>query len=249
MYHLAKQALILSALASCSAAFAQAKAPEPDFTLSYNLGATTDYRYRGISQSRLQPALQGGVDFAHKGGFYVGTWASTIKWLTDVPGGKGPLEWDIYGGFKGEVAKDVAFDVGVLRYQYPRENFPVSPNTTEVYGALTFGPATIKYSHSTTNLFGFTASKGSGYLDASASFDVGSGWSVAPHIGRQSVKGAGNGIYSCTDYSVALNKDLGNGLVLNATAVGTNVHKNSYVSPSGKNLGRNGLVIGAKFSF
>ena len=92
------QKLVIAALAVSGAAFAQTKAPEPDYTLSYNVGAVTDYRYRGISQSRLKPALQGGVDFAHKSGFYLGTWLSTIRWLKDVPGGMAPMYWDIYGG-------------------------------------------------------------------------------------------------------------------------------------------------------
>ena len=64
------------------------------------MGVVTDYRYRGISQSRLKPALQGGVDFAHKSGFYLGTWASTIKWIKDA-GGDAPVELDLYGGYKG----------------------------------------------------------------------------------------------------------------------------------------------------
>lgn len=248
-----KNALLLSMLAISGTAFAQAKAPEPDYTLSFNVGAVTDYRYRGISQSRLKPALQGGVDFSHKSGFYVGTWASTIRLLEDIPGGKGPVEWDIYGGYKGSITEALSYDVGVLRYQYPRENFVTSPNTTEVYGALSFGPATLKYSHSTTNLFGFANSKNSGYLDLSATFDIGGGWSIVPHIGHQKVDGAGNGVFSYTDVSVAVNKDFGNGLVASLTAVDTNAKKNgsvpAYASPSGKDLGRAGLVAGVKYSF
>jgi uncharacterized protein (TIGR02001 family) len=248
-----KNALLLSVMAFSGAAFAQAAAPAPDYTLSFNVGAVTDYRYRGISQSRLKPALQGGVDFSHKSGFYVGTWLSTIKWLKDVPGGKGPVEWDIYGGYKGSITEALGFDVGVLRYQYPRENFTVSPNTTEVYGALSFGPATLKYSHSTTTLFGFADSKGSGYLDLSATFDLGQGWSIVPHIGHQKVDGNGNGIFSYTDISVGVNKDFGNGLVASLTAVDTNIKKVGgvpvYVSPSGKSLGKAGLVAGIKYSF
>src|SRR4051812_44508232 len=83
------QKMALAALALSGAAFAQTKAPEPDYTLSYNIGAVTEYRYRGISQSAREPALQGGIDFAHKSGWYVGTWASTIKWIKDssIPGG------------------------------------------------------------------------------------------------------------------------------------------------------------------
>ena len=75
-----------------TAVSAQQKAPEPDYTFAFNVGAVTDYRYRGISQSRLLPAAQGGVDFSHKSGFYLGAWASTIRWLKDIPGGDGPLD-------------------------------------------------------------------------------------------------------------------------------------------------------------
>jgi uncharacterized protein (TIGR02001 family) len=239
-------AVVLSVTAA--SAFAQAKAPEPDYTLSFNAGLVTDYRYRGISQSRLQPALQGGADFVHKNGFYVGTWASTIKWIKDA-GGKADLEIDVYGGYKGSINKDLGFDVGVLTYIYPGHKLPVSPNTTEIYGALTYGPATAKYSHSVTNLFGFANSSSSGYLDLSASFDLGNGWSVVPHLGHQRVAGSGNGVFSYTDYSVGVNKDFGNGLIANATVVGTDADKKLYVTPKGKFTGRSGVVLGVKYNF
>jgi uncharacterized protein (TIGR02001 family) len=58
--------------------------------LAFNVGAVSDYRYRGISQTRLKPAVQGGIDYSI-GGFYVGTWASTIKWIKDA-GGDAPGE-------------------------------------------------------------------------------------------------------------------------------------------------------------
>ena len=79
-----KLAVLASAFLASGAALAQAKPAEPDYTLSANVGVVSDYRYRGISQTRLKPALQGGADFAHKSGFYVGTWASTIKWIEDT---------------------------------------------------------------------------------------------------------------------------------------------------------------------
>ena len=236
-------------------AFAQAKAPEPDYTLSYNIGANTDYRYRGISQSRLSPAVQGGVDFAHKSGFYLGAWGSTIKWIKDA-GGKADVEIDVYGGYKGSINSSVTYDVGVLTYLYPSHKLAVSPNTTELYGALTVGPVTAKYSHSTTRLFGFSGSKGSGYVDVTANFDMGNGWSVAPHIGYQKVGSApnvDNRAFSYVDYSVAVNKDLGNGLVVSGSVIGADVDRingvPAYVSPKGKNLGRTGLVVGLKYSF
>ena len=239
------QKMVVAALALSGAAFAQTKAPEPDYTLSFNVGAITDYRYRGISQSRLNPALQGGIDFAHKSGFYLGAWGSTIKWIKDA-GGDANVEIDVYGGYKFE-AGPVAWDVGLLTYNYPSNKLNPSANTTELYGAGTMGPVTLKYSHSLTNLFGFADSKGSGYLDASASFDIGNGWSVAPHIGHQKVKN--NSAASYTDYSLTLGKDFGNGFSASAAVVGTDAEKAVYVTPAGKFTGRTGLVVGVKYSF
>jgi uncharacterized protein (TIGR02001 family) len=210
--------------------------------LSFNAGVVTDYRYRGISQSRLKPAVQGGVDFA-AGAFYVGAWASSIKWIKDG-GGDASVELDLYGGYKGEIAKDFTYDVGFLTYQYPSNKLNPSANTNELYGALTYGPVTAKYSHSVSNLFGFANSKGSGYLDLNATFDVG-GFLITPHVGRQTVKN--NGAVSYTDYSLTVAKDVGNGVVLNATVVDTNTA--AYVGAGGKDLGKSGVVLGAKITF
>jgi uncharacterized protein (TIGR02001 family) len=239
------QKMVLAALAVSGAAFAQTKAPEPDYTLSYNVGAVSDYRYRGISQSRLKPALQGGVDFAHKSGFYLGTWASTIKWIKDA-GGDAPAELDLYGGYKFAVG-DFGMDVGVLRYQYIGHDLAVSPNTTEVYGAGTWGPLTLKYSHAVTNLFGFSDSKNSYYLDASATFDLGNGFSVVPHVGYQKVKNFDPASY--TDYSVTLAKDFGNGFSASAAIVGTDADDTVYFTPKGKFTGKTGVVVGVKYAF
>jgi uncharacterized protein (TIGR02001 family) len=262
-------AIALLCVAS-SAAFAQTKAPEPDYTLSYNLGATTDYRYRGISQSRLKPALQGGADLAFKNGFYLGAWGSTINWIKDagaptianVDTGSAPVEIDLYGGYKGKVG-NLDYDVGALQYLYPSNKYSNIPgaanaNTLEFYGAITFGLVTAKYSHSLSNLFGYKSatanSKGSGYLDVSANFDLGNGWSVVPHVGHQTVRHFGD--YSYTDYSATVNKDI-DGLVLSAALVGTDAKKNvvgnlnslAYPTPGGKNLGRSGLVLSIKKNF
>ena len=210
--------------------------------VAYNVGVVTDYRYRGISQTRLKPALQGGVDWSD-GPFYVGAWASTIKWIKDAGGGAN-LELDLYGGYKGEIVKDLAYDVGVLGYIYAGHDLNPSPNTTEIYGALTYGPATLKYSHSLSNLFGFADSKNSGYLDLSATFDV-AGFAVTPHIGRQTVKNNAGAYY--TDASLTVSKEVMKGLSLSAAVVDTNTA--AYVGLGGKDLGKRSLVVGAKFAF
>ncbi len=219
--------------------------------LSFNIGAVSEYRYRGISQSRLKPALQGGVDYAAPNGFYVGSWASTIKWIKDA-GGSGDVEVDLYGGYKTEVASGLTLDVGGLYYLYPSNKLKDVPgfanaNTFEIYGALSFGPVTAKYSHSTTNLFGNVDSKNSGYFDVTANFDLGDGLTLSPHVGHQTVRHLAVASYS--DYSLTLAKDF-SGLVLSAAVVGTDADKSFYASPAnGKFLGKTTLVVGLKKTF
>ena len=77
-------AAAVALLASGSVLAQQAAAP--DFSSSVNASLVTDYRYRGISQSRLKPAIQGGADVSHKSGVYIGTWASSIRWVEDGGG-------------------------------------------------------------------------------------------------------------------------------------------------------------------
>jgi uncharacterized protein (TIGR02001 family) len=208
--------------------------------VAFNVGAVTDYRYRGISQTRLRPALQGGVDYSN-GGFYLGAWGSTIKWVKDA-GGDSDVEIDVYGGYKGEISKGLGYDLGVLGYIYPSNKFSPSADTTEIYGALSFGPATFKYSHSVSNLFGVPDSKNSGYFDLTATFDVG-GWSLAPHIGYTKVSNAS--VLDYTDYSLTLSKDF-SGFVLSAAIVGADL---KAFAPNGKRLDKSGLVLGVKYNF
>ena len=236
-----KKSLIALSIATLAGAL-----PAVSFAdMAYNVGAFTDYRYRGISQTRKRPALQAGADFT-QGAVYLGAWASTIQWVKDA-GGDASVEIDLYGGFKGELAKDVAYDVGVLAYVYPSNQLKPNANTTEIYGAVTFGPVTAKYSHSVTNTFGNPKSKNSGYLDLSASFEITDGWSLAPHIGHQRISGTFSSAASYTDYSLTLSKDF-KGLAPSIALVGTDANKGFY-SFKGKKLGESALVLGLKYTF
>ena len=213
----------------------------PDNAVSFNVAAISDYRYRGISQTRLQPALQGGADYVNNPtGLYAGAWASTITWIKDA-GGDGSVELDLYTGKRGQVSADVAYDVGLLTYVYASNGLPVSANTTEIYGQLAYGPAYVKYSHAVTNLFGFADSKNSGYLDIGANIDAGDGWTVNLHGGRQNVRH--NDAASYTDWKLGLTKDFG--AVTGALAViGTNAQESAYTSAAnGKFLGKTALQL------
>ena len=244
---------ILAALAG-GAARAEDAAPaaKPDHETSFSAAAVSDYRYRGISQTRLRPALQGGFDYTHNpSGLYAGTWLSTIQWTKDAGGG-GDIEWDLYAGQRGQVTEAVSYDVGVLSYLYPSNGLAHvaglgNANTTEIYGQLAYGPAYVKYSHALTNLFGYADSRNSGYLDVGANIEAGQGLSVNLHAGHQTVKGTG--IASYTDWKIGVTRDFG--MVSGALAViGTNANEAAYASPAnGKFLGKTALVLNVSKTF
>ena len=227
-------------------AFAEeAVAAKPDNEVSFNAALTTDYRYRGLSQTRMKPAIQGGADYVNNPtGFYLDAWASTIKWTGDLGGG-GNVELDLYGGKRGDIGAGFSYDVGVLRYQYPSNGLNPSANTTEVYGQVGYGPGYIKYSHSTTDLFGTADSKGSGYLDLGANVDVAEGLVLNLHVGRQRV--AHNHQYSYNDFKVGLTKDVGFASV-SLALIGANT--DAYISPvNGKDLGKTRAVLAVSKTF
>ena len=250
------------AILATSASFAQTKAPEPDYTLAYSVGVVTDYRFRGLAQSAFKPALQLTADFAHKSGFYLGAFGSNVNWIKDFNGAtKGSYELDLFGGYKGSISKDLGYDVGLVAYIYPGNNsgaagtpgagIAKNANTTEIYGALTYSVLTAKYSRSVGNFLGFPESSGSQYFDLSANIDVGNGFTVTPHIGKQKVAGtliAGAGDYM--DYSITVAKDFGGGISANAALIGTDTKKPGfYTDVNSKDLGKSTLVVGLKYSF
>ncbi len=168
----------------------------------------------------------------------------------------------MYGGYKGEIVKDVGYDVGVLQYVYPSAKSTKwnksykDPNTTELYGSVSSGPLTAKVSYALTNLFGnydFAGkknSKGSLYFDLGATFDIADGLTIAPHIGYQRVARIANASY--TDYSLSIYKDF-KGWVPSLTLYGTDADKGFYVpgvaAKSNTFLGKAGLVAAIKYNF
>lgn len=242
------QKIIIAAVIATafSGNIAHADSPKPDHEVSFNTSVVSDYRYRGISQTHLDPALQGGVDYTNNPtGFYAGTWLSTIKWIRDS-GGSDNVEWDLYAGKRGEIVNDISYDVGILSYVYPANGLPTNANTTELYGQLGYGPAYAKYSYSLTNLFGFADSKGSGYLDIGANIDVTDGFTINLHAGRQNVANLSAASY--TDWKVGVTKDFG--VITGALAViGTNT--NYYIGPAPEpgNLGKTAVVLSLSKTF
>ncbi len=209
-----------------TSAMAEEAAASP---ISANVTLASEYVYRGISQTREKLALQGGFDYAHASGLYAGVWGSNISWLEDAgAAASSSMELDLYAGYKGKISDDLGYDVGYLRYEYPGDYLPgvVSPNTDELYVAGTYKMFTLKYSHSTSNLFGYANSKNSSYIDASANFDLGSGFGLGLHAGHQKIKN--NTDYSYSDYKISLSKDFGGGLSVTGAYIDTNADDNLY---------------------
>jgi uncharacterized protein (TIGR02001 family) len=99
------------------------------FEVSANMALTSNYVWRGMTQSSKSPAIQGGIDLGYNG-LYLGTWASNISWTTND---KSSLEADVYAGYAGEIV-GVGYDLGYILYAYP--NVSDTNNFEEAYIGL-----------------------------------------------------------------------------------------------------------------
>ncbi len=249
-------AFLLPAAASAQTAPVTAAAPAPaPNPFTGNVMLTSEYLYRGISQSNGKPAIQGGFDYVNPNGLYVGTWGSSISWVADGNAGiSAPLEIDVYGGYRNSFAGgDWNYDVGVLTYNYPG-TYPssfVKPDTTEIYGLIGWKWLSLKYSSVvSSNIFGFVTptggkTSGSGYLDLTGNYDLGNGLGLTAHVGHQTIKDYSAASY--TDWKLGVSKDLGFGVLgfaysdTNAKSCGnaTPVYCNAF----GRDLGKGRAVV------
>lgn len=261
-----KKLILASAiLAAFSANVAQAEeaaAPAPDNVVAYNVGIASEYRYRGVSQSRFKPAYSAGVDYTNNPtGIYLGAWASTIKWIQDGGATDGKYEVDLYGGKRGEIAPDVGYDIGGLYYWYPQNtygkigcgtlNCTGDANTFELYAKINKGPYYLKYSHALTDQFGLRGlndkdTKNSYYIDGGADLPLQEGLVLNLHVGYQKISGLSAA--SFTDYKVGVTKDFG--FVSGSAAyIAADTDKNYYYSPNGTNTGKAALVVSLTKAF
>ena len=141
--------------------------------LSANIGATSNYLWRGVSQTGDDAAISGGVDYAHDSGFYAGTWVSNIDWGI----GSG-AEVDFYGGFANEIG-DFGYDAGAIYYYYPDSDYDGS-DFAELYLSgswkwLSGGIAYTLWGDADKNA---PFSDGDLYYHLSGGFDVAESWSI-----------------------------------------------------------------------
>jgi uncharacterized protein (TIGR02001 family) len=249
----------LAAVAAPPLASAQSAAPAAS-PLTGNFTLTSDYRFRGLSQSFKLPAVQGGIDWAHASGFYLGNWNSSVSG-NQFPNGAS-LEMDFYGGYKFPVGKDIVVDVGGLYFYYPGAYFngfsPDQPRFDhfELYVGATMGPLSGKVFYGLTDFFGLDStvggrdSKGATYLDLNYSTEVFPKTTLGLHVGYQYVPNYDN--FDYWDYKIALTYDW-TGWLLSAALVGTNADNSVYFATDSsgkiKNLGSTGLVLSITKTF
>ncbi|MEP6785336.1 MAG: TorF family putative porin [Sphingomonadales bacterium] len=135
------------ALTAAAPAFAEDTAPPPAITINGSATVVTDYRFRGVSQTDNNAAIQGSITVAHESGFYVSVWGSSVNGYVTAAGTSG-VELDLIGGFK-KTFGGTTFDIGVLYYYYPKTKIAgdtSSSDFAEPYLAVshTFGPVTAK---------------------------------------------------------------------------------------------------------
>lgn len=259
---------VLGALYLPSVSFAEDAAPaaapaEPasPHTFTYNVGLYSQYIFRGLTQTNQDPALQGGVDYSHSSGFYLGTWASNISWLSDSDGGPGSgvgyksssLEWDVYGGFASTIGDTgVGYNVGVLQYIYPGDKRAgvKSADTTEVYGSLSYKWLAAKVSVvASDGAFGFRDADGSWYAELNANYPIGeTGFTINAHAGRQEFKGSGNSVADYTDWKLGATKSWSNGVNVGAYYTTTNARDSVYTL-LGDNIGDDQFTVFVQKTF
>ncbi len=230
-----------AAITACWMPLASAQEAKSQHTLTGNLALTTDYRFRGVSQTQKQPALQGGFDYAHASGFYLGTWGSNVsgKLFED-----GSLEWDFYGGYNGNVTKDITYNVGGIYYWYPGAKVGNQKyNTFEIFGGLNYHWVGAKLSYSLTDFFGVDKGDGSYYLEGNANYPLMDKVTLTAHYGLQKIDDV-QGDDDIQDWSIGATYDW-NGFLLGLSYVDTD----EDIRVNGKNISDSTLVLSIKKSF
>jgi uncharacterized protein (TIGR02001 family) len=219
-----------------------------------NIGLTSDYRFRGISQTQNAPAIQGGVDYAHKSGFYVGNWNSSVSSQMYTNGAG--VESDLYAGFKKDVYKGITVDVGSYNYFYPRATTTAATGSNfDTYeGFIGLGYKDLisaKYSQTLGNgYFGTANARGTSYVQVDAKLPLVKNLSAVAHYGQTNVANTSVGDYSDMNvgvvYTLPKEFDLG---VRYYTNSGLSQAEKTANTINGQKLYKNAVVVSLTKTF
>jgi uncharacterized protein (TIGR02001 family) len=250
-------------------------APAPSYTLTANVDLSSQYIYRGLTQTNANPAIQGGADYTNANGFYAGTWGSNISWFTDGvpknPDGSGnslSMEWDLYGGYAQTIG-DYGYNVGVLQYYYDGSygnlstatTGVVNPNTTEIYALVSYKTLSFKLSDVVSSgLFDVANASGSYYADLSWNPALTDTLTLNTHVGEQKYSGtavagglSNDAKFSYTDYKLGitadLSKELGTGWSATAYYTYANTSSTYYANNMTGNIGGSRTTVAIARTF
>jgi len=268
-----KSILTLSVAAALAAPMLAAAAdPSP---VAGNMSIVSDYRFRGISQTYLGPAIQGGIDYGHPSGIYLGNWNSSVA-SQQFPFGSG-IEMDFYGGWKKSFG-DIGIDVGAIYYYYHNAEFDggagkADYNNLEVYFGASWKWLSAKYSYALSDYFGLADEQGNGgffcnkstdpctpiggrggsdgtwYLDLTATFPLTKELSLVAHYGMLEVSNYSELDYK--DWKLGVTYDL-SGWILGAAYVDSDADKDWYYaggSKGNKEIGKSTIVFSVMKTF
>jgi len=184
-----------------------ASAQESPHSFTGNVTLASDYLFRGQSQTDNNPAIQGGFDYGHESGLYLGTWASNINFA-------GGIELDYYGGFTGELANGLVWDLFGVFYNYPSSGEGVGVDYWEIGPSLsyTFGgdfEPTLGAGFLYSDDFSFNSGE-SWWIYADLGLSLPNDFGLGFHIGNQTIDDpAAWGTPSWLEYNVSLSKAIG----------------------------------------
>jgi len=196
-------------------------ATEAQAEISANVALVSDYRFRGISQSNENPALQGGFDYAFTNGFYLGTWGSSVD-FDSVADFNGSLELDAYGGWGKEFGENSSIDLGYIYYAYPGDEGNAIGDYQEFYANYGWRDLSLGVAYS-DDYYGDSGKFW--YLQANYDWGFAENWALSLHVGYNDFDediflSSDKGHY--TDYSIGLTWSVV-GVDLGVTWVGTNL--------------------------
>jgi uncharacterized protein (TIGR02001 family) len=192
-----KSALAYTALALAAFSTTALAEETQEHSFSANLAVTSDYVWRGVSQADNEPAIQGGIDYGHSSGIYVGAWASNVDF---GPGDDSDIEIDLYGGFSNEVG-GLSYDVGIIHYNYPGES---DNNFEEYYFGIGYGFLSGKVSY--TDEFGEGGDDAT-YYEIGADFELPMAVGLGLHAGHYDIDPDDGEDYD--DWKIALSRSYG----------------------------------------
>ena len=157
---------------------------------SASVALTTDYVWRGVSQTEGDPAIQGSFDYAHDSGFYAGIWASNASFVDDD---ETNIELNYYGGYSREYDSGFYWDISAYIYEYPGSSIDTSEEFFLVLGYDIFNLTMARDFDNENN-----------YYQLGAEMEVAKSFTIAGHVGRYDFD---DGV-EYDNYKLALSKEI-----------------------------------------